>query len=317
MLQQTTVAMVIPYFKRFLEKWPTLETLAQASLEEILVHWQGLGYYSRARNLHRCAGLLQKDYGGRFPTTLKDLKKLPGIGAYTAGALMTIAFNQPALVVDGNIIRVLSRFFALPVPYPASKKIIETHAQTLLPCKRPGDYVQALMDLGATVCTIHTPSCQRCPVFLRCKGFQEGNPAGYPIKPPAVVKPTRYALFFLIYDTTGRIFLRKRPEKGLLGGMMEVPSGTWSEDPQVLLRGFQESPFPEKELAVQKTSEVSHTFTHFHLKGKIFIAQKKSPCFQHHDKEGDLWILPCDVSQKALPTLMKKILKEDKISSLL
>ncbi len=279
MLQQTTVATVIPYFSAFVQKWPTVQDLAGASLDEVLVEWQGLGYYSRARNLHRCATLL----AAQFPATEADLLKLPGIGPYTAAAIASIAFGHKAAAVDGNVVRVLSRYFAIETVN--STKEVKEKLLPLLPEERCGDFTQGLMELGALVCRPKSPVCLSCPLVKDCKAYAEGRPEDFPQAPPKQKLPTRYATAFILKREDGAILLRKRPPHGLLGGLMEVPTTSWEE---------------KKEK--RKGRLVRHTFTHFHLEVDV--------C--HHADlsafEG-VWVHPEELHTYALPTLMKKILK--------
>ncbi len=229
MLQQTTVKAVIPYFEAFVSRWPTVQALAAAPRDEVLAAWAGLGYYSRARNLHACAQAVAE---GGFPAEEAALRSLPGIGAYTAGAIAAIAFDLPAAAVDGNAERVIARLSALAEPLPSAKPRLRALAASLVPNRRPGDYAQALMDLGATVCTPRTPSCQACPVGSYCAACAEGEPERYPVKPRKTARPTRHGdAFVVVSGRTGatHILLRRRPDKGLLGGMMEVPCTEWVE----------------------------------------------------------------------------------------
>ena len=305
MLQQTTVPTVIPYFLKFIEKWPTLQDLSKASLDSILIEWQGLGYYSRARNLHQCAYHIQNELGGRFPQSFESLIKLPGIGSYTAAAITSIAFDTKAAVVDGNIVRVLSRFFALETAYPLSKPEIEKQAWKLTPQKRPGDYAQALMDLGSRICKPRNPLCESCPLVFWCQAYQKGTPQIYPLKNPKGQKPTRYTIAFLIQNASHQVFLRKRPHKGLLGGMMEVPSSPWELKERSIKDALVQEPMKlHDDLRIM--GDIKHTFTHFHLKVKILRclgAQRDLKTME----EGT-WVNLDSLHEYALPTLMKKIL---------
>ncbi|MBS0272251.1 MAG: A/G-specific adenine glycosylase [Proteobacteria bacterium] len=279
MLQQTTVATVIPYFKKFLQKWPTVEALGKASLDDVLVEWQGLGYYSRARNLHKCAQSLAKE----FPTTEEDLTKLPGIGPYTAAAIASIAFGQSAAAVDGNVIRVMSRYYALPTPKPIGE--VKNRLITLLPQKRCGDFTEALMELGALVCTPKTPFCQECPFQRDCTAYRLGEVENFPVKVQKQKLPTRYATAFMIRREDGALLLRKRPPHGLLGGMMEVPTTPWEEN---------------RKLGGGPT--IRHTFTHFHFEVEV-SALSDTGLFE------GIWVHPEELKNYALPTVMKKIIK--------
>ena len=280
MLQQTTVVTVIPYFHAFVAKWPTVQDLARASLDEVLVEWQGLGYYSRARSLHKCASFL----ADTFPSREEDLLKLPGIGPYTAAAITSIAFGQKAAAVDGNVIRVLSRYFALNEINPI--KHIKESLLKLLPETRCGDFTQSLMELGALVCQPKNPKCSSCPLQTDCKAYALKKVDHFPVKLPKQKLPTRYATAFILKREDGAILLRKRPPHGLLGGMMEVPTTPWEDT-----RGE------------QKGRLVRHTFTHFHLEVDVQYPTDLSAF------EG-IWVPPQELKQYALPTLMKKILKD-------
>lgn len=307
MLQQTTVPTVIPYFKRFLERWPTVEHLAAADQGDVLVEWQGLGYYRRARYMHQCAQIICTQYGGIFPSSPKTLRKLPGIGPYTSGAIAAIAFQKPGLVVDGNILRILSRFFAIPTPYPHSKPDVEKYALALIPEDRPGDYIQALMDLGSSVCKPQTPVCLSCPLSSRCQAFQLGIPSSFPLKLAKPPKPARYTVAFLVQDSWGRILLKKRPEKGLLGGMMEVPSSPWSEKETPPSENLHYSPIPIPSSFSFSFARISHIFTHFHLHVNV-LSLTVSPTPEN--QEMGVWVFPHELAQYALPTVMKKVIQE-------
>ena len=223
MLQQTTVAAVKPYFDAFIARWPDVAALATAPREEVMKTWAGLGYYARARNLHACAEAVMRDHGGRFPETAAGLKALPGIGEYTAAAVAAIAFDEPVAVVDGNIERVIARLFAIDTPLPAAKKEIRARQQEMTPQARAGDYAQAMMDLGAAICTPKRPACALCPLVEACVAHARGEEETYPVKAEKAVRPTRHGLAFVAIRADGAVLLRRRPDKGLLGGMAEVP----------------------------------------------------------------------------------------------
>src|SRR6185436_8512395 len=263
MLQQTTVATVGDYFRRFVERWPTVEALANAPIDDVLSAWAGLGYYARARNLHACARTVTEAHDGHFPQGEADLLALPGIGRYTAAAIRAIAFDQPASAVDGNVERVIARLFAIATPLPDAKIEIAARAAELVPPERAGDYAQAMMDLGATVCTPRNPSCVICPLIAGCRARRQGIAEGLPRRAPKADKPTRRGLAFVLMRKDGAVLLRKRPPKGLLGGMDEVPSSAWREGKLTLDQALKEAPVPAnwKVLA----GGVRHTFTHFHL----------------------------------------------------
>ncbi len=300
MLQQTTVPTVIPYFEDFLARWPSVKDMAGAELDAILHAWQGLGYYARARNLHKCAGVVSHEHGGVFPDTETELLKLPGIGPYTAAAIAAIAFKQPTVPVDGNIERVISRLYAIEEPVRQSKDRVRVLATKIMPTSRAGDYAQALMDLGAMVCRPKSPKCEKCPWSGACTAFSQGNAERYPVKPEKKPKPVRHGVAFWLQNAEGDIWLRKRPPKGLLGGMIEVPSTDWRE-----------APWSEPELDeikplnadwMEKEGQVTHTFTHFHLKISVWTGITSA----NSNAEG-FWCAPDRFNELALPTLMKKI----------
>ncbi|MEI8321339.1 MAG: A/G-specific adenine glycosylase [Alphaproteobacteria bacterium] len=297
MLQQTTVATVISYFNRFTAKWPTVKQLAEASLDEVLHAWQGLGYYSRARNLHKCARQLCLEHKGIFPHTEKELMALPGIGPYTAAAISAIAFQESSVVVDGNIERVMSRLFEIKIPLPAAKKNIKEVAASLTPAERPGDYAQALMDLGAMVCTPRLPRCDLCPVHSFCKAYGH-SPENYPYKAAKIPKPTRKTVFFWIQNDRGEVFLERRPPRDLLGGMMGFPSTSWATKGHDL-----QNPLDKVEILKEKllSGIITHTFTHFHLVGEVSFIQA------NHTTLVGQWVRPERFHELALPTLMKKV----------
>ena len=298
MLQQTTVATVGGYFDRFVARWPTVSDLAAAEIDEVLHAWQGLGYYARARNLHKCAQAVAGDHGGRFPETEEELRTLPGIGPYTAAAIAAIAFDAPATPVDGNIERVTARLFRIASPLPAGKADIAAAARTLTPRKRPGDFAQAMMDLGAMVCTPKAPKCALCPWADVCLAQAAGDAEDYPRRAPKKAKPTRYGTVFWIEDEKGRVLLRRRPDKGLLGGLMEFPSTDWRETPWGIGAALMQAPMDAVWL---EAGEVRHTFTHFHLRLAVLRGRRMGG-------EGT-WVHPRDFHAQALPTLMKKVAK--------
>lgn len=304
MLQQTTVAAVKDYFQKFTTAWPTVECLAAADEEDVMKAWAGLGYYSRARNLKKCADMVEHEHAGKFPETEDDLLKLPGIGPYTAAAIAAIAFNRPAAVVDGNVERVLSRLKQIETPLPDAKPEIKSVMADLTPQERPGDFAQAVMDLGATICTPRRPACGLCPWMNDCKVQNSNLAETLPRKAPKMEKPTRYGAAFVAVDQeTGAVLLRRRPPKGLLGGMTEVPGTDWSEtfDPESALG---HAPFPSD--WKMKPTEVKHTFTHFHLRLTVFRADA------HHavlsKVEGAWWSPALSLEEEALPTVMRKVL---------
>jgi A/G-specific adenine glycosylase len=258
MLQQTTVAAVGSYFAAFTTRWPTVRALAGAPQEAVLAAWAGLGYYARARNLHRCAAAVAARPGGRFPETEAELARLPGIGPYTAAAIAAIAFDRPATVVDGNVERVMARLHAETDPLPGVKKRLSAHASELTPHQRPGDYAQAVMDLGATICTPRRPACGPCPWRDACRGREAGIAETLPRRAPKRARPIRHGTAFLAIDKAGRVLTERRPENGLLGGMLALPSTGWADSPP--------APAPPLEADWRPAGEVRHTFTHFHLR---------------------------------------------------
>lgn len=272
MLQQTTVAAVGRYFTEFMRRWPTVEALAAAPREEVLAAWAGLGYYARARNLHACARVVAEEFGGRFPSTADALRALPGIGPYTAGAIAAIAFDEPVAAVDANAERVVARFRAIETPLPGAKREIRLAAQELVPRRRPGDFAQALMDLGSMVCTPRRPDCTACPWRTDCAGLAEGIAERLPRRAPRRAKPEREGDAYLIPREDGAILLRRRPDRGLLGGMAELPSAGWDGAPP---------PWPGRtpfDLSfIRHREDVRHVFTHFVLTLRIWRAESPVP----------------------------------------
>lgn len=299
MLQQTTTTAVVPYFERFLALWPTVHDLARASLDEVLHAWQGLGYYARARYLHACAKKLCDEYGGEFPREENQLRTLPGIGPYTAAAIASIAFNKKATPVDGNIIRVMSRLFGIETFYPQSLPEIRRHAGQLTSEMRPGDFAQALMDLGSTVCTSKAPKCQACPWQCACLAFKSGHAGELPRKLAKKPLPVRYAMVFWLVHEDGCVILNRRSEKGLLGGMMEFPSTPWQEQSWTLKNALPYAPIDVTWSLLDPV--VSHTFTHFHLELSLLKG------ISHTKPLGTLWDFPQNFPRYAFPTVMKKV----------
>lgn len=300
MLQQTTVAAVKPYFETFVRRWPTVEALAAAESDEVMKAWAGLGYYSRARNLKNCAESVAAAHDGKFPETMDALRELPGIGDYTSAAIAAIAFDEPAAVVDGNVERVVTRLEAIERPVREAKQDIRGIVQTLVPPSRPGDFAQAMMDLGATICTPRRPACALCPVSDDCKARLNGDPERFPLKPPRAERPQRLGAAFVAERADGAILLRKRPTKGLLGGMSEVPTSGWSAridgDDRV-----DAAPFDAR---WRPAGSVQHVFTHFALTLSVYHAR--------HDGSAppDWWWAPrADIHSEALPTVMKKVIE--------
>ena len=302
MLQQTTVGAVIPYFHDFLERWPTVGDLAAAERDEVLRAWAGLGYYARGRNLHRCARTLVDEMAGRFPETCDELQALPGVGPYTAGAIAALAFAEPVVAVDGNVIRVLARLMALPDPMPQAKAEVAAIAEALLPRDHPGAFAEALMDLGATVCRPRNPDCKACPWVADCRAHREGAPTDYPRRAPRKEKPTRRGIAFWVVRDDGAILLRRRAEKGLLGGMMEVPSTDWGPEFPPSRALTHAAPVPARWQALPGT--IRHTFTHFHLELKV-VAGRVGP----DAPTNGVWCPPARLDDHALPSVMKKVIR--------
>lgn len=301
MLQQTTVAAVGPYFLKFLHRWPTLADLAAADLDEVFQLWAGLGYYRRARGLHECAQRLVKDFGGVFPTREDELLKLPGIGPYTAAAVAAIAFDQRANVVDGNVERVMARLYNIQKPLTQAKKELKALAAANLPPSRFGDYAQALMDLGATVCTPRSPKCGACPLKDCCQARAAGTAEKLPARAPKKAKPKRCAVCFVLRDLSGRVLLRKRPAQGLLASMMEVPSSPWEEGIE-LAWGEALRYAPAKAIWKPLSGRVMHSFTHFDLELMVATATTRQKAVEGFWAGPDAW------DAAALPSVMRKVL---------
>ena len=303
MLQQTTAAAVERYFAEFLRRWPTVEALAAAPREEVLAAWAGLGYYARARNLHACAQRVVEAHGGRFPDTAEALRRLPGIGPYTAGAIAAIAFGRPVAAVDANAERVIARYRAIETPLPAAKPEIRQAAQALVPRARPGDFAQALMDLGSMVCTPRGPDCAACPWAGECAGRARGVAESLPRRAPRRARPRREGEAWLIRRADGAILLRRRPEQGLLGGMAELPSAGWDGTPSPFSGGG--APFG---LPFASAGEVSHVFTHFSLTLRLWRAELPLAA-DAALPAAFFWCPPRKLAQAGLPGLMQKALK--------
>jgi A/G-specific adenine glycosylase len=299
MLQQTTVEAVRSYFQAFVQKWPDINALAAAPTEDVMKAWAGLGYYSRARNLKACADLVARQ-GGRFPDTQAGLRALPGIGAYTAAAIAAIAFDEPAAVVDGNVERVVSRLFSIATPLSEAKGDIRTYVERMVPGTRPGDFAQAMMDLGATVCTPRRPRCMLCPLREDCSATVSGDPERFPVRLPKGEKPLRRGAAFVALRPDGAILLRKRADKGLLGGMTEVPTSGWTARVDGATTDAA-APFPgDWRLA----GRIGHVFTHFALELDVFKTMTDGGA-----PVGHFWSLAQEISGEALPTVMKKVIE--------
>lgn len=301
MLQQTTVATVKTFYGDFMARWPSVQDLSAAALEDVLSAWAGLGYYARARNLHKCAQAVTRDHNGRFPETEEALRTLPGIGDYTAAAVAAIAFGKLAAPVDGNIARVFARLFRITGHGPGLRAEVKNRLEPLVPKDRPGDLAQALMDLGATICTPKKPACGLCPWRRSCQAHLAGDEMDFPNKPPKRPKPTRHGTIFWLEDLQGRVWMRKRPEKGLLGGMTEFPSTDWttSKPDQSAIAGAR----PPGSAWRPVPGLVAHTFTHFHLELQVMKGKAKGA-----PGEG-FWVEPDRFGDHALPTLMTKVVR--------
>jgi len=269
MLQQTTVPHATPYFLSFTTRWPTVGDLAAEADGEVMAAWAGLGYYARARNLLACARAVAADHGGVFPDTEDGLRALPGVGAYTAAAVAAIAFDRPSNVVDGNVDRVMSRLFAVEAPMPDSKPELKRLAGELVTPDRPGDWAQALMDLGATVCRPKAPLCDRCPVQAFCAAFARGDPETFPRKTKKADRPRRYGVAYLLTDGE-RVALVRRPPKGLLGGMLALPTSDWRATPWTDAEAVAAAPVAA---GWRDAGEIEHVFTHFSLTLRVFRAE--------------------------------------------
>jgi A/G-specific adenine glycosylase len=308
MLQQTTVKAVIPYYESFLARWPTVEALAAATLDDVLAAWAGLGYYSRARNLYKCAQIVSKEFSGRFPETEDGLRELPGIGPYTAAAIAAIAFGARTTPVDGNIERVVARLYAVKTPLPAAKPEIKRLARILTPARRAGDFAQALMDLGASVCTPKRPSCLMCPLQGECAAHWQGLEAALPARAAKPERPVRVGIAFLALREDAHVLLRRRPEAGLLGGMLEVPSTEWGETLPPVNEALRGTPVRGEWWGLPGV--VSHTFTHFRLDALVYraIVPANATLTFWADPQRCQWVARRDLDRAALPSVMRKII---------
>ena len=308
MLQQTTVKAVIPFFEKFVAQWPTVENLALADEESVLQAWAGLGYYSRARNLHSCARMVVTDYAGQFPANEAELAKLPGIGPYTAAAIAAIAFDLHATPVDGNVERVTSRLFAVEQPLPQSKSQLRDLAATLTPNQRTGDFAQAMMDLGATVCTPKRPSCLMCPLQSQCTAHTLGIAERLPAKTAKSDRPTRHGVAFVALAEDGQLLLRKRPDTGLLARMLEVPGTDWQDELMPHREALRTAPVKSDWWYVPGT--VVHTFTHFRLELDVYraVVPADAALTFWADAPRCRWVSRNDLERQALPSLMRKVI---------
>lgn len=303
MAQQTTIQAVLPFFLKFIHKWPTVHDLAKASVDDVMQNWAGLGYYARARNLHKCAKYISEELGGAFPDTQAALQELPGIGDYTANAIASIAFNRPANVVDANVERVMARIFAVMQPLPDCKMRLKALAGEIAKgeSRRPGDYAQSVMELGALICTPSSPKCLLCPVSSYCKAYIKGIAADLPVRKPKPVKPQRHGYVYWVTDADGRILFEKRGEKGMLGGTIGLPTSLWVE------KDMERTHLPMKSRKETKIL-VKHSFTHFDLELHGF--EVKNTDQQMPEGRTYFWATPQEAGKLGIPTLFKKALKQ-------
>jgi A/G-specific adenine glycosylase len=303
MLQQTTVRAVAPYYARFLARFPDVQRLAAAPLDDVLKLWAGLGYYARARNLHACAIAVAERHGGIFPDTEEGLRTLPGIGPYTAAAIAAIAFARCHMPVDGNVERVISRLYAVEEELPRAKGEIARLAQALMPRERPGDFAQAMMDLGATICTPKSPACALCPFMSDCAARQLGLAETFPRKGAKTTGTLRRGAAFVLIRGDDSILLRARPAKGLLGGMSEVPTTAWSADYD-LARALAEAPAYRTRWR-KLPGVVTHTFTHFPLELTVYAARVPADAPASRDAR---FVPIGELANEALPNVMRKVI---------
>jgi A/G-specific adenine glycosylase len=329
MLQQTVVETVKTYFAFFTKTWPTIHALAAADEEDILKAWAGLGYYSRARNLKKCAVQVETQHGGKFPQSIQALEALPGIGRYTASAIMAIAFGHPEPVVDGNVERVFTRLFAIETPVIKAKAQLYQLVSEALSQTRPGDFAQSCMDLGSAICTPRSPKCGLCPLSDICAGYASGEPQRFPIKLAKPLKPLRFGAAYIAVDSDGAVLLTKREDKGLLAGMTGVPTTKWNS------RQDGATDLSEAPLAGdwQECGSIAHVFTHFELSLKVYrnaVGNRTEPIRRapeddaetarnaHGDSAAAIWTplgnefwwsSPADLPNEALPTVMKKAIE--------
>lgn len=303
MLQQTTVGAVGPYFQKFISLWPDIKALATAPEEDVMTAWAGLGYYSRARNLHKCAKAVAAM--AAFPNEQDTLKALPGIGDYTSAAIASIAFDKPAIVIDGNVERVVARYFAIEEVLPTAKKSIREKAALLSEGRsdRPGDFAQAMMDLGATICIPKNPRCVLCPVFNGCKARKLGIQNDLPRKAAKKPKPQKMGYVYWITNEKGQVLLHRRPPEGLLGGMAALPTSDWLEKDLAATLPHPADIFDNVEkLSVHGGRAVHHVFTHFELKLLPFSGEWKAVMLPY----GYYWADPVDFRNWGLPTVFRK-----------
>ena len=315
MLQQTTVTAVAPYYAKFLARFPTVEALAAADIDEVFKLWAGLGYYARARHLHACAKAVVACHGGAFPATQAELAALPGIGPYTAAAVAAIAFDRPASPVDGNIERVIARLYAIEDELPGAKPAIRALAERLRPPQRPGDFAQAMMDLGATICTPKNPACALCPFLGGCAARRRGDPETFPRKAKKREGKLRRGAAFVALRADGHLLVRTRPARGLLGGMTEVPTTEFVTDFDEgaaldAAPGLGAGPGARATRWRRLPGAVTHVFTHFPLELVVFRAEAPGTAAA---PDGMRWIGAAEIPGAAFPSLMRKVLAHARV----
>lgn len=313
MLQQTRVDQATPYFERFLQAFPTVADLARADLDEVLKMWEGLGYYSRARNLHNAAKQIVEEFEGRLPEDEPAIRSLPGVGPYTSAAVLSIAFNKPLAVLDGNVIRVLSRVFAVEqdVRSSATRKALQTVADALLATNRPGDFNEALMELGATICTPKTPDCKRCPLMPMCAAFATGSPEAYPVASKKKPTPHYNIAVGVVRDSDGRLLVQKRPENTMLGGLWEFPGGKQEPD-----ESLQETCSRElkEELGIDvdvgtEIAKIKHAYSHFSITLHAFECTLHAGEPVHHTGQEIKWVGLQELGDLAFPRASGKLIE--------
>ncbi len=305
MLQQTTVQAVAGYYRKFLSLWPDVNALANASQDDVLAAWAGLGYYARARNLHAAARIVAHEMGGKFPTTAESLRALPGVGGYTSAAIAAIAYDEKQAAMDANAERVIARAFAVKTPLPQAKKELHAHCQALVP-ERAGDFAQALMDLGSAICTPKRPACANCPWAEACEARKLGIQEQLPVKAPKIARPLKRGAAFVVRDASGAVLLVKRPDKGLLASMLEPPLGPWGEDFPKGAKALKQAPFEAK--WTKRPGIVRHGFTHFELETEVYVADvARRPKLKGPQKQS--WVPAEKLRAVALPTVMRKIVE--------
>ena len=302
MLQQTTVQAVAGYYRKFLARWPDVRSLAEASEDDVLAAWAGLGYYARARNLHAAAKVVANEMRGVFPTTAEGLRMLPGVGAYTSGAIAAIAYDERQAAMDANAERVVARLHAVETPMPKAKTALHAHAMALVPA-RAGDFAQALMDLGSAICTPKRPACPNCPWTEDCLARKRGIQENLPVKAPKLARPLKRGAAFVARDRSGAVLLVKRPSQGLLASMLEPPLGPWTEDFPSKAAALKQAPFAAD--WKKRMGLVRHGFTHFELEIEVYAAE-----IAQRPKSHGRWVPVAELPEVALPTVMRKIVEQ-------